>query len=534
MVAATVPVYMKLGSEFMPPLREGSLLYMPSAVEPGMSTAEAEKALQTQDKIIMTFPEVYRVFGKAGRANTSTDPAPLTMMETTIILKPERQWREKPQWYSSWAPEWLKTVLRTVWRDRISEAELISEMDKALQLPGISNAWTMPIKGRLDMLSTGIRTPVGIKVSGASLPVIQKTAIAIEAAVKKVPGTRSVYAERVAGGYFLDFDLKRDRLARYGLSVDEANMMVMTAIGGDNQTTTVDGRERYGVSVRYARDFRENLESLKRVLLPLPSGQGQIPMSEIADVKITEGPAMIRDENGLLSGYVYVDFDTSEVDVGSYVEQAKKAVAAAVKLPAGYSLTWSGQYENMIRVKERLKLILPLTLVLIFALLYMNTRSSFKAALVMLAVPFSAVGAIWLLYALDYNMSIAVWVGLIALMGLDAETGVFMLLFLDLSHDEAKAQGRLRNIADLTEAIIHGAVKRVRPKAMTVSAAFMGLLPIMWSTGTGADLMKRVAAPMIGGLFASFIMELLVYPAIYFLWKKKDLREGSPTPAESA
>ncbi|HEX7506337.1 MAG TPA: efflux RND transporter permease subunit, partial [Polyangia bacterium] len=409
--------------------------------------------------------------------------------------------------------------------------DLIAELDTALQLPGISNAWTMPIKGRLDMLSTGIRTPIGIKVSGANLDVIQKVGLQIEAAIQKLPDTRSVLAERVAGGYFLDFVLDRDKLARYGLTVDDANMMVMTAVGGDNQTTTIEGRQRYGVSVRYARDFREDLDALKRVLLPLPGGRGQIPMAEIAEVKLVEGPAMIRDENGLLSGYVYVDFDTSKTDVGSYVERAKQAVAGAFKLPDNIAVSWSGQYENMLRVKERLKIILPITLVLIFGLLYLNTKSSFKAGLVMLAVPFSAVGAIWLLYFLGYNVSIAVWVGMIALMGLDAETGVFMLLFLDLSHDEAKARGHMRTTGDLTEAIIHGAVKRVRPKAMTVCAAFIGLLPIMWSTGTGADLMKRIAAPMVGGLVTSFAMELLVYPAIYFLWRRKHVVEGEATAA---
>ena len=528
-VALTLPVYFKLGSEFMPPLREGSLLYMPSAVQPGMSVAEAQKALQVQDKILMSFPEIDRVFGKAGRAGTSTDPAPFTMMETTILLKPELQWREKPRWYSGWAPEWIKRVLRTAWRDRITENELIAELDAALRLPGISNAWTMPIKGRLDMLSTGIRTPIGIKISGADLGVIQKVGLEVESAIQKMPETRSVFAERVAGGYFLDFVLDRDKLARYGLSVDDANMMVMTAVGGDNQTTTIEGRQRYGVNVRYARDFREDVDALGRVLLPLPSGQGQIPMAEIADVKLVEGPAMIRDENGLLSGYVYVDFDTSKIDVGSYVERAKQAVTAGVKLPTGYALSWSGQYENMLRVKERLKLIVPITLVLIFGLLYLNTKSSFKAGVVMLAVPFSAVGAIWLLYLLGYNVSIAVWVGMIALMGLDAETGVFMLLFLDLSHAEAKARGHLRTTGDLVEAIIHGAVKRVRPKAMTVCAALVGLLPIMWSTGTGADLMKRIAAPMVGGLVTSFVMELLVYPAIYFLWRRKEVVEGPAT-----
>ena len=528
-IVSTLPIYFALGSEFMPPLREGSLLYMPSAVQPGMSVTEAQKALQVQDKLLLTFPEVERVFGKAGRADTPTDPAPFSMMETTILLKPELQWREKRRWYSSWAPEWLKKILREFWRDRITEEELIDEMNASLQLPGISNAWTMPIKARLDMLSTGIRTPVGIKVSGADLSVIQQTALDIEAALQKVPGTRSIYAERVAGGYFVDFVLNRDQLARYGLSVDDANMMVMTAVGGDNQTITVEGRERYGVNVRYARDYREDVDALKRVLLPLPGGQGQIPMSEIANIQLVEGPSMIRDENGLLTGYVYVDFDVSKTDVGSYVEGAKKVVAADVKVPTGYAVSWSGQYENMMRVKERLKLIVPLTLVLIFGLLYMNTKSSFKAGVVMLAVPFSLVGAIWLLFLLGYNVSIAVWVGMIALAGLDAETGVFMLLFLDLSHDEAKARGQLKTTGDLVEAIIHGAVKRLRPKAMTVAAAFTGLLPIMWSTGTGADLMKRIAAPMVGGLVTSFLMELLVYPAIYYLWRRKEVSEGPPT-----
>jgi Cu(I)/Ag(I) efflux system membrane protein CusA/SilA len=435
-----------------------------------------------------------------------------------------------PRWYSGWAPEWMKRVLRSFWWDRITVEDLKAEMDAALQLPGISNAWTMPIKGRLDMLSTGIRTPVGLKIAGADLSVIQKTALEAEALLKKVPGTRSVYAERVAGGYFLDFKLKREQLARYGLTIDDANLMVMTAVGGENQGTTIEGRQRIPINVRYARDYREDLSALKRVLLPLPAG-GQIPMEEIADVEMVSGPSMIRDENGLLAGYIYVDFDTSKVDVGSYVDQAKKALGAGLRVPTGYQLTWSGQYENMLRVKERLKVILPLTLLLIFGLLYMNTRSSFKAALVMLAVPFSAIGAVWLLWILGYNVSIAVWVGMIALMGLDAETGVFMLLFLDLSHDEAKKAGRLNTRGDLVEAIVHGAVKRVRPKAMTVFAAFIGLLPIMWSTGIGADLMKRIAAPMVGGLVTSFALELLVYPAVYYLWKGRGLAEGPPTAA---
>ncbi|MBM4118905.1 efflux RND transporter permease subunit [bacterium] len=523
LVASTVPVYLKLGHEFMPPLWEGSLLYMPSAVQPGMSVTEAQKALQVQVRLIMSVPEVARVFGKAGRAGSATDPAPFTMMETTILLKPEREWRERPRWYSSWAPEWLAALLRPFWRDRITHEELTAELDAKLQLPGISNAWTMPIKARLDMLSTGIRTPVGIKILGPDLAEIERIAIAVERAVAELPGTRSAYAERVAGGFFLDFVLKREELARYGLSVADANELVMTAVGGENQSSTVEGRARYGINVRYARAYREDLSALRRVLIPLPGGRGQIPLEAVADVVLTQGPAMIRDENGLLAGYVYVDLDTARQDIGSYVAQAKRVVGAHVTLPPGYALTWSGQYENMLRVRERLQVILPLTLVLIFGLLYLNTRSTFKTALVMLAVPFSAIGAFWLLAALGYNLSIAVWVGLIALLGLDAETGVFMLLFLDLSHDEARRAGRLRHEADLVEAVIHGAVKRVRPKAMTVLATMIGLLPIMWSTGIGADVMKRIAAPMVGGLTTSFVLELLVYPAVYFLWRKRQL-----------
>jgi Cu(I)/Ag(I) efflux system membrane protein CusA/SilA len=521
MVVATIPAFVSLGSEFMPPLNEGTLLYMPSTL-PGLSETEAQRILQVQDRLIRTVPEVYRVFGKAGRADTATDPAPFSMMETVIVLKPEEQWREKPRWFSAWAPDFLKAILRPFWRDRITQEDIVAELDRVVRLPAIPNAWTMPIKARLDMLSTGIRTPVGLKINGGSLEAIQKVAIEAERILQGVPGTRSAFAERTAQGYFLDFVLKREQLARYGLSVEQASMLVMTAIGGDNQSTVFDGRARYPVSVRYARDFRESPEALKRVLIPTPSG-AVIPMEEIADLQWTTGPAMIRDEDGQMNGYVLVDFDTAKVDVGTYVQRAKAAIDKELKVPAGTSLSWSGQFENMIRVKERLKLILPITLVLIFGLLYANTKSAFKASIVMLAVPFSAIGAFWLLWLLGYNMSIAVWVGLIALMGLDAETGVFMLLFLDLSHDEAQREGRLNTHGDLVEAIIHGAVKRVRPKAMTVFAAMIGLLPILWSTGTGADVMKRIAAPMVGGLATSFILELLVYPAIYLLWKERSL-----------
>jgi Cu(I)/Ag(I) efflux system membrane protein CusA/SilA len=515
--AATIPFYFSLGTEFMPPLNEETLLYMPTTL-PGISVTEAGRLLQEEDRILRTFPEVVSVLGKAGRAETSTDPAPLSMMETTIVLKPPSQWRPAKTWYSSWAPEWLRTlILRRIWSDHISFEALVNEMDAALKFPGNTNAWVMPIKNRIDMLATGIRTPVGIKIFGPDLKQIEKTGIAIEGILRRVSGTRSVYAERVTGGYFLDFELRRDQLARYGLSVADAEMAVTAAIGGEEITTTVEGRERYTVSLRYPREYREDPDRLGRVLVPTPSGS-QIPLSQIATIRYTQGPSMYRDENGMLAGYVFVDITRS--DLGGYVKDAKAAVAASLDLPAGYALQWSGQYENILHVRERLKLVVPMTLVLIFGLLYANTRSAFKAALVMAAVPFSAIGAIWLMYALGYHVSIAAWVGMIALMGLDAETGVFMLLFLDLSWEQARREGALQNPAEMKEAIVHGAVKRIRPKMMTVSAAFMGLMPIMVFTGTGADMMKRIAAPMVGGLATSFLLELLVYPAAYWLWRR--------------
>ncbi len=519
-VVMSIPVYFKLGSEFMPPLNEGTVLYMPTTL-PGISVTEARNLLLMQDKKLRTFPEVDTVFGKAGRAETSTDPAPFSMMETTIQLKPQSEWREKTRWYSSWAPAPLKWFFRRIWPDRITYDELIGLMDQALQIPGNSNAWTMPIKGRIDMLTTGVRTPVGIKIFGSDLNEIQRVGGEIEGALKKVKGTRSVFAERVGGGFYVDLVPKREALARYGLSVEDFQEVVMSAIGGETVSTTIEGRERYSINVRYPRSLRTQVDELERVFITTMEG-AQVPMKEVADIKLTYGPSMIRDENGRLAGYVYVDI--SDRDIGSYVDEAKLAVKNAVKLPTGYTLTWSGQYENMQRVAERLRIVLPITILLIFLLLFMNTKSAFKATVVMLAVPFSVVGAVWLMFGLGYHTSIAAWVGMIALMGLDAETGVFMLLFLDLSHDEAKKNGKLNKLADLKEAIIHGAVKRIRPKIMTVMAAAMGLMPIMWSLGTGADVMKRIAAPMVGGLFTSFIMELLVYPAIYLLWKKKEVR----------
>jgi Cu(I)/Ag(I) efflux system membrane protein CusA/SilA len=528
-VATTIPAYLSLGHEFMPPLNEGVLLYMPITL-PGISVGEAARLLEQQDRILKSFPEVVRVHGKAGRAETSTDPAPLSMMETVVELKPPDQWRAKPRWYSSWAPQPVAWVLRHVWPARMSWDELVAEMDAATRIPGTTNAWTMPIKNRIDMLSTGIRTPIGIKVYGADLKEIERIGEQLEKLLPPVRGTRSVFAERVAGGFFVDFELKRGELARHGLSVQAVQDVIMSAVGGENVTTTVEGRARFPVNVRYPRELRDSVERLAEILVMTPSG-AQVPLGQVAELRLTSGPSMIRNENGLLAGYVYVD--VAGRDVGSYVDEAKELVARSVTLPAGYSLEWSGQYENMARVRERLKLVIPVTVVLIFLLLYMNTGAVAKAALVMLAVPFSVVGAVWLMWALDYNVSIAAWVGMIALMGLDAETGVFMLLFLDLSWEDARRAGRLRDRAEMEEAIVHGAVKRVRPKMMTVAAAFMGLMPIMWSTGTGADMMRRVAAPMVGGLATSFLLELLVYPAIYLLWRERSLPRQVPIGAET-
>ena len=530
----TIPVFFRLGSEFMPPLDEGTLLYMPTTL-PGMSVTEASRILQVQDKIIKSFPEVDRVFGKAGRAETATDPAPYSMMETVVTLKPHTEWPKRERWYSKRAPTWAQNILRRFWPDHKTTQELIygpGGLNEALQMPGIANAWTMPIKARIDMLTTGVRTPLGIKVLGSDLGEIQKVGEEIEMALKDIPGTTSVFAERTTGGYFLDFDLKRDELARYGLSIDDANEVLMSAVGGEAVTTTVEGRERYPVNVRYLRDYRSDIDKLQRVLVTTPTG-AQIPLGQLADISLKTGPGMIRDENGRLSGYVYVD--VSGRDIGSYVRDAKKVVTEKVSVPTGYQLVWSGQYESMERVKERLKIVLPITLFVVFLLLYFNTGSVVKTLIILLAVPFSAIGAIWFLYLLGYNMSIAVWVGLIALLGVDAETAVFMLLYLDIAYHDAQAKGLMRNWDDLREAIVNGAVKRLRPKIMTVACMFFGLVPIMWSVGSGGDVMKRIAAPMIGGIMTSFLMELVIYPPIYAIWKwnfevKPKLKHDQTTP----
>jgi copper/silver efflux system protein len=493
LMVLTIPPYTQLGSEFMPPLEEGAILYMPSTM-PGISIGEAQKVLQVTDRIIKGFPEVDRVLGKAGRAETSTDPAPVSMLETLITLKPKSEWRPG-----------------------LTQEELIARMNEALTLPGLANAWTMPIKGRIEMLSTGLRTPIGIKISGSNLNTIEEIGSQIESLLPGVKGTRNVFAERTGTGYFLDFAWNREELARYGLSIDEVQDVVQNAIGGENVTTTVEGRERYTVNVRYQRDFRSDFSALERILVPAADGKRQIPLGQLASVKVASGPAMIRNEDGLLTGYVYIDI--AGRDPNGYVEDAAQVLRDKVKLPPGYAISWSGQYEAAQRVKQRLLLVVPLTLFLIFLLLYMNTRSIPKTMLIILAVPFSAIGAIWFLYLLGYNLSIAVWVGLIALLGVDAETGIFMLLYLDLAYAQAKAEGRLQTRPQLQSAIIDGAAKRIRPKFMTVATLLLGLIPIMWASGAGADVMKRIAAPMIGGILTSFLLELMVYPAIYEIWK---------------
>jgi copper/silver efflux system protein len=528
LIAVTIPVFSHLGSESMPPLDEGSILYMPTTL-PGISIRQATQLLQVSDHIIRQFPEVDHVLGKAGRADTATDPAPLSMLETVVVLKPRSEWPHLDTWYSLWAPEWAKRIFRHVTPDTISTEELISQMDHALKIPGVSNAWTMPIRGRIDMLTTGIRTAVGLKITGSDLHQIQEVGSEAEEILKTVSGTRSVHAERTAEGYFLDIGWNREQLARFGISIEDAQTVVENAIGGENITTVVQGQERYQVNVRYQRDFRSDLGALGRIPVPT-AAQQQVPLSDLAKISLVSGPAMIRNEDGLLTGYVYVDLDGR--DPGSYVREANQLLRDQLKIPTGCSITWSGQYEAMQAVKQRLKVIIPITLLLICFLLYINTGSTAKTLIVLLAVPFSAVGAIWFLYLAGYNMSVAVWVGLIALLGIDAETGVFMLLYLDMAYEEARRQGRLLNLSDLHETIVQGAAKRLRPKFMTFAITCIGLFPILWSTGAGSDVMKRIAAPMVGGIFTSFILELLVYPAIYEVWRGRSCVEQSDARLE--
>jgi copper/silver efflux system protein len=526
----------KMGNEFMPPLYEGDLLYMPTTL-PGISVTKARELLQQTDKIIGSFPEVERVFGKIGRADTATDPAPMMMIETTILLKPESEWRttQVSRFYSGW-PEWsefARKPLRLIWPEErtISVPELIDELNSAVHFPGLTNAWTMPIRTRIDMLSTGIRTPVGIKIMGDDLAELARLGEEIEMVVRPLPGTLSAIAERAVGGYFLDIDIDRQAAARYGINVGDIQDVIQSAIGGMNITETVEGLERYPVNVRYDRDFRSDPENMKRVLVPAPGGR-HIPLGQLAEIRVSNDPDSIKSENARRTAWVYVDI--RGIDVGTYVENAKRAVAENITLPAGYSIVWSGQYEYIEATRARLLLIIPLTVLLIFVLIYLSTRSAVKTGIVFMAVPFSLVGAFWLLYLLDYNMSIGVWVGIIALAGLDAETGVVMLLYLDLAFKKWKEKGRMLTRGDLAQAIHYGAVQRIRPKLMTVITIIAGLMPIMWSSGAGSDVMKRIAAPMIGGAVTSLVLELLVYPVLFYMWQARTLkRSEEPTSRQT-
>jgi copper/silver efflux system protein len=494
----TIFPYKRLGSEFMPPLNEGTLLYMPTAV-PGMSITEATKILQIQDRQLKKIPEAVTVFGKAGQAETPTDPAPLSMFETIIPLKPPGQWRRGMTW-----------------------EKLLAEVNAKIKTPGMANIFWMPIQTRTEMLTTGFRSVLGIKVFGPDLGEIQKLAVQIEKELADFPDTRSVFAERTVGGYFLDFAVNREAAARYGLKVGDVNDIIESAIAGKNITTTVEGRERYPVNTRYARDFREDLDALKRVLVPTPTG-AQVPISMLTDIHYKTGPPSVRSENGKLVGFVFVDITTSDID--GYVRKASQHIGQRIQYPPGYYVEWAGQFQYLQAAKERLKIVVPFTLLIIFVLLYISTRSVIRTFIVLLTVPFSLIGAFWLLWLLGYNMSVAVWVGLIALAGVGAETGVVMLLYLDHAWDKFKAEQRMNNMKDLHAAVMEGAVQRIRPKIMTVSAILFGLLPIMWSPTlqAGADVMKRIATPMIGGIVTSGILELLIYPVIYVIWRKREL-----------
>jgi Cu(I)/Ag(I) efflux system membrane protein CusA/SilA len=509
--------YQNIGSEFMPPLYEGDLLYMPTTF-PGISPTKARQILQITDRIIKSFPEVKTVFGKAGRAETATDPAPMDMIETTIQLKPEAEWP---------AVDIKNDNSRVIAHRRRTHDELTDAMNDAVQIPGLNNAWTMPIITRIDMLSTGIKTPIGIKVAGPDLRELERIGTEIEAVMRTVPGTASAYAERVNGGRFIEFEINRDAIARYGLTLGDVQDVLSVALGGMPLATTVEGLQRYTINLRYDRDFRSDLRSLSDdIVVPTPSG-AQVPLGQLATLKIVDGPMGIKSEGAVPNAWIYVDI--RGVDVGTYVQMAMHAVnesiaKGAIKLPPGYNIFWSGQYEYMLRAQQRLMIVVPLTLLIILLIIYLNTRSLVKTAIVMLAVPFSLVGAFWIIYLLHYNLSVAVWVGIIALAGLDAETGVVMLLYLDLAYDEWKKKGLMRQATDLRDAIYHGAVKRVRPKAMTACVIIAGLAPILWSHGTGADVMKRIATPMVGGVVTSTLMELLVYPAIFFLWRSRSLK----------
>ncbi|MDX1500812.1 MAG: CusA/CzcA family heavy metal efflux RND transporter [Thermoanaerobaculia bacterium] len=503
-VALTLVPLGRIGSEFMPPLWEGDLLYMPTTF-PGISISKARELLQQTDKILRSFPEVETVLGKVGRAETATDPAPLSMIETTIVLKDPSEWRPG-----------------------LTKDELIAEMNDAIQFPGVTNAWTMPIKTRIDMLSTGIKTPVGIKVGGSDLAELERIAKEIEAVVKPLPGTLSAYAERVMGGSYLDFDIDREAAARFGVTVGDVQDVIQSAVGGMNISWTVEGLERYPINLRYPRELRDNPVALEGILVSTPVG-GHVPLGQLVDIRLRQGPPGIKSENARPNAWVYVDLEG--IDVGSWVERAREEVARRVELPPGTTLFWSGQYEYMQRVQKRLWLIVPLTLALIFLILYLHLRSLVKTAIVLSAIPFSLVGSIWLIDLLDYDWSIAVGVGMIALAGLAAETGVVMLLYLDLAWERWTREGRMTSYSDLAAAVDHGAVQRIRPKMMTVLTILISLAPILWATGAGSDVMRRIAAPMLGGVVTSFVAELLVFPAVYFIWRSAGLTRGPLFPS---
>jgi copper/silver efflux system protein len=586
-VLSAVPMAMRLGHEFMPPLNEGDMLYMPTTF-PNISIEEAKRYLQVQDRLIRRFPEVERVFGKAGRSETATDPAPLSMVETVVKLKPRERWRMigHERWYSRWAPGWLKPLFRPLWPDhrRITWEELIAELNRALQMPGWTNAWTMPIKTRVDMLSTGIRTPIGIKIFGASLDTIERIGMDLERTVSGVPHTRSVYSDRSTGGFYLDIIPSRQALARYGLTVGEVQDVIEAAVGGQPIEVTVEGRNRFTINVRYPSELRQDIERLRHVLVPLrargaeapgmegamsatpkPSpalmaaagqdamggmrgevGQGNplppagavddaarpwnppagahVPLGQVAEIRVATGPPMIRDEAGMLVGYVYVDMDVAQRDIGSYVDDAKQAVAREVHVPPGYFLKWTGQYELLQQMQARMRVLVPLTLVIVLVLLYMNFGSLAESLIVLASVPFALVGSVWLLALLQYNLSTAVWVGVIALVGLAAQTGVVMMVYCDSAYHKRKREGRIRDLDDIVEATLEGSVQRVRPKLMTVATMMIGLVPLLWSQGAGADVMKRVAAPMVGGLFTSAFLTLEIIPVVYTYWRYAQLR----------
>ncbi|HET8541977.1 MAG TPA: efflux RND transporter permease subunit [Anaeromyxobacter sp.] len=597
-VLSAAPLAMRLGSEFMPPLNEGDVLYMPTTF-PGISIEEAKRQLQAQDRVLRSFPEVLSVFGKTGRAETATDPAPLTMVETTVRLRPKEEWRfvRVERWHStsSWTPGFLKPVLRAFWpeRRRITWEELVAQMNAAMQFPGWTNAYTMPIKARVDMLSTGVRTPVGVKVMGTSLAEIEKVGVTLEKVLAPIAGTRSVFYERNEGGLYLDIVPRREALARYGLTTGDVNRIVEAAIGGTPISVTVEGRNRFTVNVRYPQDLRSDLERLRRVLVPLGGARGgkggmgaaQAPLpplrlaqmgmgggaqppgaaapppvlsdapglgwigpgadqsaltggpakgpafvtlGQLADIRIASGPPMVRDENGLLVGYVYVDIDGGQRDVGGYVNEAKEAVRRAqadgtLKMPAGYVLEWTGQYELLDRMRERMKLVIPLTLLLVVLLLWMHFKNFTEVLIVLLSIPFALVGSIWLLWALDYRLSTAVWVGIIALVGLAAQTGVVMIVYIDHAYERRRAAGKIRDLSDIVWAHMEGTVLRVRPKLMTVATMLAGLIPLLWATGSGADVMKRIAAPMVGGLVTSAFLTLEVIPVVYTYWRQEQV-----------